>query len=76
MQDESGLSMVRRAIKAVGAVVAVPLRLADFILGVPSSAEDSRTVRDLQALAAMHADGKLTAQEYRLAKERLLGNPP
>lgn len=66
-------SRLKRGMKAVGSVVAVPLRLADFVLGVPHSTEGNQTVRELQRLADMRDRGELTEDEYRLAKERMLG---
>lgn len=66
-------SRIKRALRAVGAAVAVPLRVADFVLGVPHSSEDTGTVRELQRLAALRRNGDLTAEEYRLAKDRMLG---
>lgn len=59
--------------KAVLSVVAVPLRVADFVLGVPHSSEGNQTVRELQRLADMRDRGDLTDDEYRLAKEKMLG---
>ena len=66
-------SRLKRGMKAVGSVVAVPLRLADFVLGVPHSTEGNQTVRELQRLADMRNRGELTDDEYRLAKEKMLG---
>ena len=66
-------SRLERAIRAVGSVVAVPLRVADFVLGVPHSTEGNQTVRELQRLAGMRDRGELTDEEYRLAKEKVLG---
>lgn len=66
-------SRLRRALGAVGDVMAVPLRVADFLLGMPDSAQGSQTVRELERLAAMRHRGELTVEEYRLAKKRVLG---
>jgi hypothetical protein len=66
-------SGLKRAGKAFGSLLAVPLRLADFLLGVPQSTEGSQTVRELQRLAEMRNQGELSDEEYRLAKERMLG---
>ncbi len=59
--------------RAVGAVVALPLRIVDAVLGVPSSSGPSPVVRELERLAALRAAGQLTPEEYRRAKEQLLG---
>ena len=67
------LSRLKRGMKAVGTVVAVPLRLADFVLGVPHSTEGNQTVRELQRLADLRNRGEMTDEEYRLAKEKMLG---
>jgi hypothetical protein len=69
-------SRVRRAIHAVGAALSAPLRVADAVLGVPHSPGPSPLVRELERLAAMRTAGELTPEEYRLAKERLLGGSP
>jgi len=54
-------------------VVAVPLRLADFVLGVPHSTEGSQTVEELQRLGAMRRSGQLTDEEDARAKDKVLG---
>lgn len=59
--------------KALGSVVVVPLRVADLVLGVPHSTEGNQTVRELQRLADLRGRGELTAEEHRLAKEKMLG---
>ena len=66
-------SWFRRKLRATGALLAVPLRLADAVLGVPHSPDPSPLMRELDRLAEMRAAGDLSPEEYRLAKERLLG---
>lgn len=73
MGDEAKPSKVKRGLRAVGAAIAVPLRIADFVLGVPNSSGSTQTVRELERLAAMRRDGQLTPEEYRAAKENVLG---
>ena len=73
MTGREGLSRVRRGFRAIAHVLAVPLRVADLLLGVPHSTEGSQTVRELERLAAMRDRGELTVEEYRLAKDRILG---
>ncbi len=51
----------------------MPLRLADFVLGVPHSNGGNQTVRELQRLADMRSRGDLSDEEYRLAKDKMLG---
>jgi hypothetical protein len=53
--------------------VAVPLRVADFVLGVPHSTEGSQTVKELERLEAMRRSGQLTDAEYERAKDKVLG---
>jgi len=71
--DASKQSKFRRWLAAVGSVVAVPLHVADFVLGVPHSTEGSQTVKELERLEAMRRSGQLTDAEYKRAKDKVLG---
>ncbi len=71
--DASKQSKFRRGLAAVGSIVAVPLRVADFVLGVPHSTEGSQTVKELERLEAMRRSGQLTDAEYERAKDKVLG---
>lgn len=73
MSGQPEASRTRRGLRAIGAAVALPLRIADFILGVPQLIEGTQTVRELERLAALREAGDLTGEEYRRAKDSLLG---
>lgn len=73
MGDAAEPSRLKRSIRAIGTAVAVPLRIADFVFGIPQSTQDTSTVRELRGLAAMRERGELTEDEYRRAKDKLLG---
>jgi len=66
-------SKFRRGLAAAISVVTVPLRVADFVLGVPHSTEGSQTVKELERLEAMRRNGQLTDAEYKRAKDKVLG---
>ncbi len=53
--------------------MAVPLRVIDFVMGVPHSTEGSQTVRELERLAELRRSGQLTDAEYKHAKDVVLG---